>query len=108
MSISNEFVTSDEAAAFIAGARKIRDSLDDFSSRMVGLAAAAESLSKDCSGLAAPDGAGELAKMLPVIAAILGHFGQTIGATGNDMRMSTDEFSRKVRELELAARKRAS
>ena len=108
MSNSNEFMTGDEADVFLAGARKIRDSLDDFSSRMVGLAAAAESLSQDCSALAVPDGAGELAKMLPVIAAILGSFGRTIGATGNDMRVSADEFSGKVRAMELAARKRAS
>ena len=105
--MSNEMIgmSRDDTAKFISGARKIRDGLDDFSNRMVGLAVAAENLSQQCSGLAVPAGAGELAQMLPVIAAILKHFGQTIGETGNDVRMSADEFSRKVREMELVSRK---
>jgi hypothetical protein len=108
MSNSREFITGEDADAFIAGARKIRDGLDDFSSRMIGLAAAADRLSQYCAGLSVPNGAGDLAKMRPVIATILGSFGRTIGETANDMRLSADELSRKVRELELAARKRAS
>jgi hypothetical protein len=99
-----EVISADKAAAFISGLRKIRDGLDDFCNRIDG-AAAAENLSQQCDGLSVPDGAVELAQMLPVIAAILGHLDQTIGETGNEMRKSADEVSRKVREIELEIRK---
>jgi hypothetical protein len=104
---SNEFMSRDDAAAFIAAARKIRGGLDDFGGRMDGLAAAANNLSQDCHALAGatPHGAGELAKMIPVLAAILSSFGRTAGETGNDIRAGADEFSRNLRALELNARK---
>jgi hypothetical protein len=104
---SNEFLSRDDAAAFIAACRKIRGGMDDFSVRMDGLAAAANCLSQDCHTLAGanPHGAGELAKILPVIAAILSSLGRTVGETGNNIRAGADEFSRKLRALELDARK---
>jgi hypothetical protein len=104
---SNEIMSMDEAPAFIAAARKIRGGLDDFGGRMDGLAAAANTLSQDCLTLAGstPHGAGELAKMIPVLAAILSSFGRTAGEFGNDIRTGADEFSRKIRAIELDARK---
>jgi hypothetical protein len=105
----NELVcmSRDDAAKFSAGARKIRDGLDDFSGRMAALSAVAGTLSQDCLDLAdgAPAAAGGLVQMLGVVATILGSCGQTIGKTANDMRLSADEFSRKVRAIELEIRK---
>jgi hypothetical protein len=89
---SNEFMSRDEAPAFIAAARKICGGLDDFGGRMDGLAAAANHLSQDCLTLAGstPHGAGELAQILPVIAAILSSLGPTVGEFGNDIRTGAD------------------
>ena len=45
--------------------------------------------------------------MLATVAAAYAAFGQTIGEAVNDMRAGADEFSRKVRTIELETRRAA-
>ena len=102
-------ISCDDAAKFVAAARKIRDGFDDFNCRTAALEGAAGELSKNCLALAeaAHKVDKNLVVMLATVAAAYAAFGQTIGEAVNDMRAGADEFSRKVRTIELETRRAA-
>jgi hypothetical protein len=107
--MADVFMTTNNARKFVAAARKLRDGLDAYESRMCGLGAASNSLAADCETLAsaAPEAlAGR--EMLDALRVIFIGLDNTMRDDAAIIRGASDEFSKIIRATELEIRKGGS